>query len=50
MAKNVKISRPMMTNKQKVLQAVIRTPGVVVNVRTMVKNIRKITTQTAKGI
>ena len=47
--KNVKIARPMMTNRQKVLQAVIKSPGVVVNVRHMVKNIRKITTQTAKG-
>ena len=47
--KNVKIACPMMTNRQKVLQAVIKSPGVVVNVRHMVKNIRKITTQTVKG-
>ena len=40
----------MMTNRQKVVMAIIRTPGIVVNVRNMVKNIRKITTQTAKGI
>ena len=46
--KNVKITHPMMTNHQKVLQVVIKSPGVVVNVRHMVKNIRKITTQTAK--
>ena len=48
--KNVKISCPMMTNRQKVLQAIIRWPGIVVNVHHMVKNIRKIMTQTAKGI
>lgn len=39
----------MLTNRQKVIMAIIRTPGIVVNVRHMVKNIRKITTQTAKG-
>ena len=47
--KNAKITCPMMTNRQKVLQVAIKSPGVVVNVRHMVKNIRKITTQTAKG-
>ena len=41
--KNVKI------NRQKVLSAVIRSSGAVINVRNMVKNIRKITTQTVKG-
>ena len=48
-AKSVRITRPMMTNRQKVLQAIICSPGMVVNIRHMVKNIRKITTQTAKG-
>ena len=47
--KNVKINRPMLTNRQKVLSAVIRSSGAVINVRNMVKNIRKITTQTVKG-
>ena len=40
----------MFTNRQKVLHAIIQSPGIVVNVRNMVKNIRKITTQTAKGL
>ena len=48
-AKSVCITRLMMTNRQKVLQAIIHSPGMVVNIRHMVKNIRKITTQTAKG-
>ena len=48
-AKSVHITQPMMTNRQKVLQAIIRSPGMVVNIRHMVKNIWKITTQTAKG-
>ena len=39
----------MLTNRQKVLSALIRSSGVVVNVRNMVKNIRNITTQTVKG-
>ena len=39
----------MLTNRQKVLSAVIRSSGAVINVRNMVKNIRKITTQTVKG-
>ena len=47
--KNVKINRPMLTNRQKVLSAVIRSSGAVINVRNMVKNICKITTQTVKG-
>ena len=47
--KNVRIMQPMMTNRQMVLQVIIRSPGIVVNIRHMVKNIRKITTQTAKG-
>ena len=47
--KSVCITRPMMTNRQKVLQAIIHSPGMVVNIRHMVKNIQKITTQTAKG-
>ena len=47
--KNVKINRPMLTNRQKVLSAVIRSSGAVINVRNMVKNIWKITTQTVKG-
>ena len=49
MTKNVKINKPMLTNRQKVLSALIRSSGVVVNVRNMVKNIRNITTQTVKG-
>ena len=49
MAKNVKINKPMLTNRQKVLSALIRSSGVVVNVWNMVKNIRNITTQTVKG-
>ena len=40
----------MFTNRQKVLHAIIRLPGIVVNIRNMVKNIRKITTQTAKSL
>ena len=47
--KNVKINSPMLTNRQKVLSAVIRSSGAVINVRNMVKNIWKITTQTVKG-
>ena len=47
--KNVKINRPMLNNRQKVLSAVIQSSGAVINVRNMVKNIRKITTQTVKG-
>ena len=39
----------MLTNRQKVLSAVIRSSGAVINVRNMVKNICKITTQTVKG-
>ena len=42
--KSVRITQPMMTNRQKVLQAIIHSPGMVVNIRHMVKNIRKITT------
>ena len=49
MPKNVKINKPMLTNRQKVLSALIRSTGVVVNVRNMVKKIRNITTQTVKG-
>ena len=48
-AKSVCITQLMMTNRQKVLQAIICSPGMVVNIRHMVKNIQKITTQTAKG-
>ena len=40
----------MFTNRQKVLHAIIRSPGIVVNIQNMVKNIRKITMQTAKGL
>ena len=47
--KNVKINWPMLTNRQKVLSAVIRSSGAVINVRNMVKNICKITMQTVKG-
>ena len=47
--KNVKINRPMLTNRQKVLSAVIRSSGAVINACNMVKNICKITTQTVKG-
>ena len=49
MTKNVKINKPMLTNRQKVLSGIIRSFGVVINVRNMVKNIRNITTQTVKG-
>ena len=49
MPKNVKINKPMLTNRQKVLSALIRSSGVVLNVRNLVKNIRNITTQTVKG-
>lgn len=49
MTKNVRINKPMLTNRQKVLSAVIRSSGAVINVRNMVKNIRNITTQTVKG-
>ena len=49
MTKNVKINKPMLTNRQKVLSALIRSSGVVVNVWNMVKKIRNITTQTVKG-
>ena len=49
LSKNVKINKPMMTNRQKVLSAIVRSSGVVINVCNMVKNIRNITTQTAKG-
>ena len=49
MPKNVKINKPMLTNRQKVLSTLIRSSGVVVNVRNMVKNIRNITMQTVKG-
>ena len=40
MPKNVKINKPMLTNRQKVLSALIRSSGVVVNVRNMVKNMQ----------
>ena len=49
MTKNVKINKPMLTNRQKVLSGIIRSFGAVINVRNMVKNIRNITTQTVKG-
>ena len=49
MTKNVKINKPMLTNRQKVLSGIIRSFGVVINVRNMVKNVRNITTQTVKG-
>ena len=49
MPKNVKINKPMLTNRQKVLSALIRSSGVVLNVCNLVKNIRNITTQTVKG-
>ena len=39
----------MLTYRQKVLSAVMRSSGAVINVRNMVKNIRKIITQTVKG-
>ena len=39
----------MLTNRQKVLSAVIRSSGAVINVHNMVKNICKITMQTVKG-
>ena len=49
-SKCIKVNKPMFTNRQKVLHTIIRSPGIVVNVRNVVKNIRKITTQTAKGL
>ena len=49
-SKCIKVNKPMFTNRQKVLHAIIRSPGIVVNVQNMVKNIRKIMTQTAKGL
>ena len=47
--KNVKINRPILTYRQKVLSAVIRSSYAEINVRNMVKDIRKITMQTVKG-
>ena len=48
--KSVHINKPMLTNRQRVISALIRSTGSVVNVCGMVKNIRRITTQTAKGM
>ena len=36
-SKCVKVNKPMFTNRQKVLHAIIRSPGMVVNMRNMVK-------------
>ena len=41
---NMTIMKPALTNRQKIIQAIIRYSGIVVNVRTMVKNICQMTT------
>ena len=46
---NTSISKPKVSDRNKVVHAIIKSSGAVVNVRTLAKNIRNMTTEMVKG-